>query len=380
MDSDGLVVVGASYAGTSFAFAARKSGYTGPIRLFTEERHIAYDVPFLSKRFLLPGAPPEIPPFRSPALFERAAVSVRSGAPVVAIDRIDRSILLNGGERVRFDYLMLATGATPLIPEPFVGVPETYTLKTREDAERILARLDDAPRVAIIGGGVLGCEAAYALRRRGLDVMLIERAERCMSRQITPALSVIVERKLREEGVALCLNTTVSSARSGPSGIAIHSENISRNVDLLLICAGARPGLALARDCGLPVDRGILVNRFFRTGDSHILASGDCIQPLEASAFVENCLSVQHATETGRQAAEALVFGRPASAAVPTFWFALGDDMVRMAGYYRPDAACESVGDKDSHVSVQWHDGTITFVETLNDMSAYLSALKAMKN
>lgn len=392
--SDGFVIVGASYAGASFALAARKLGYTGPITLFTEEAHAAYDVPFLSKSYFGKGASEEVPHFKAPALFDKARVRVVTGTRVEGIDRVYRAATLSGGQRISYDYLVLATGTTCYIPEVFAGLAHIHVLKTRADAEALRAALGGAKRIAVVGGGVLGVELSHALQSDGFAVTLVERAERVMSRQVTPALSAILQDRLTGLGTTLRLGATIDAAANGETGIAVTIDGQAEAFDLVLVCAGAWPNVDLARSCRLPIRQGILVDKWFRTGDHHILAVGDCIEPEEESTFRINCLSVQHATETGRQAAEALIAERPARPVLPTFWSALGGEMIRMAGYYRPDAGYEtraetpaagpSAAEEAGHVAVQQGAGNSAaspdFLEAFRDNSAYLKILKTMRS
>ncbi|PTQ75295.1 NAD(P)/FAD-dependent oxidoreductase [Celeribacter persicus] len=377
MYSDGFVIVGASYAGVSFALHARKLGYTGPITIFTEEANVAYDVPSISKK-LLPGTG-DVPVFKSPILLEKADITVRAQTSVTAIDRVDRAITLSTGERVPFDYLVLATGTKAVVPPLFDGLSGVYVLKTLEDGERLLAALDVATRIAVIGGGVLGVEAAYGLRQRGLEVVLYERAPACLGRQVSPGLSTRIEDKLSAEGVVLYPGTSPDTARTEGNGIVLGTMGVESRFDAVLVCAGARPNTDLALQSRLPSAQGILIDRWFRTGDHHILAVGDCIEPEEDSTFEMNCLSVQHATETGKQAAEALIRDIPARPVVPTFWSALGEDMIKMAGYYDQRTSVDPAPDSPGHAATQSRDGTLRFVEALNDNMAYVKALKDMK-
>ncbi|NLM45921.1 MAG: FAD-dependent oxidoreductase [Firmicutes bacterium] len=214
-------------------------------------------------------------------------VDVRTSCEAVAIDRARRRVEIENkltGERSYedYDYLVLSPGAEPLKP-PLPGIehPAVFTLRTVPETDRIYRFLRERkPRKAVIvGGGFIGVEMAENLHVRGMDVALVE-----MTPQILPFLdwemAAHVQQHLRQKGVELVLGDGVAGFADGKSSaiaVALQSGRVLE-ADFVLLAAGVRPEVRLAREAGLEVDRGIIVNEYLQTSDPHIYALGDAIE------------------------------------------------------------------------------------------------------
>ncbi|NLN06447.1 MAG: FAD-dependent oxidoreductase [Firmicutes bacterium] len=214
-------------------------------------------------------------------------VDVRTSCEAVAIDRVRRRVeIVNKltGERTfeHYDYLVLSPGAEPLKP-PLPGIehPAVFTLRTVPETDRIYRFLQEQqPRKAVIvGGGFIGVEMAENLHARGINVALVE-----MMPQILPFLdwemAAHVQQHLRQKGVKLVLGDGVAGFQDGTSStiaVTLQSGRVLE-ADFVLLAAGVRPEIRLAREAGLEVDRGIIVNEYLQTSDPHIYALGDAIE------------------------------------------------------------------------------------------------------
>ncbi|MQA10789.1 MAG: NAD(P)/FAD-dependent oxidoreductase [Pseudonocardiaceae bacterium] len=209
------------------------------------------------------------------------SVDLRLDTSVHRIDRERREVLLDGGEAVGYDALVLATGSRPLIPptdgllaEDGTPAPGVLTFRTLDDCERILAGLRPGAPVAVLGGGLLGLEAARGLAGRGSRVTVVHPVGHLMERQLDPAGGGVLARRLGELGIEFKLNTKAMRYLPG-DGLKL-DDGGHVPAELVVVSAGVRPETALASTAGIDVDGGIVVDTALRTSDSRVHAIGDC--------------------------------------------------------------------------------------------------------
>jgi assimilatory nitrate reductase electron transfer subunit len=215
-----------------------------------------------------------------------AGADVRTGVEVVGICPASRTVSTSDGDETRYDRLILATGSRAVLP-PIKGLvrddgtlPERVAaFRTLDDCRRIVALADRARRVVVLGGGLLGLEAARGLAARGLTVTVLHGAGYLMERQIDPSAGRILARTLDALGVATRLDVAVTSVDAGPDRVSITGgDGDPIDADLLVVACGVRPEAALAEAAGLTVERGVVVNDQMVTSDPAIYAIGDCAQ------------------------------------------------------------------------------------------------------
>ncbi len=210
------------------------------------------------------------------------APDVRTGVWAVAIDRGARTVSCSDGSVLSYDHLVLATGATAWTP-PVPGLSETAdrvaVFRTLDDCRRILSFAATARSALVLGGGLLGLEAARGLAGRGLDVTVVHPVGHLMERQIDPDASAILAETLAGLGITVHTGVSALSCSSSATGVTLSlSSGVSVSADLLVVACGVRPSTSLASEAGLVVDRGIVVDDRMRTSDRHISAIGDCAQ------------------------------------------------------------------------------------------------------
>jgi len=198
----------------------------------------------------------------------------RLGVTVTAIDRQARTVTTDSGEQFAYDHLVLATGSRAIVP-PLPGLEHALTFRTLDDCRSILDRLDGAGTALVLGGGLLGLEAARGLAGRGLKVDVVHAVGHLMERQLDPSASRVLERTLTDLGITVHLN---ARAIAGGSDRLELEDGRVLIADLLVVACGVRPETALAAEAGLRVDRGIVVDERLRTSDRRISAIGDCAQ------------------------------------------------------------------------------------------------------
>jgi assimilatory nitrate reductase electron transfer subunit len=282
-----VVIVGAGMAGARLAddIVQRDTGDRLSVTLLGAEPHRPYNRVQLTN--VLAGAAGE-DDIQLPVPDEE--VAVRLGAAVRAIDRERRQVITEDGGRTGYDTLVLATGADPLIP-PVGGArtadgglrPGVFAFRTLDDCRALAAAAAAARRVVVVGGGVLGLEAARGLAARGLDVCVLHMAPWLMEARLDPEGGKILRAAYGDVGIDVRVKATAVEVSSGQSG-ADRADGVILDTgeripaDLVVFACGIRPSTRLAADCGLRVERGIVVDDELRTSDPRIHAIGDCAQ------------------------------------------------------------------------------------------------------
>lgn len=264
-------------------------------------------------------------------------LAVHEGVAVTSLDREDRSVTTSDGRRLRYDFLVLATGARPRVPDlPGLrgGLPDgAHPLRTLGDATAVVAASRTARRAVVLGGGVLGLEVATGLRRRGLDVVVVHPGAGLMDRQLGSQAADVLARSLRDLGVDHRLGSGASEVLTAPvdgrravSGVRLADGEVVP-AELLVVTAGTVPDTDLARGAGLPVGRGVLVDEHGRTADPRVFAVGDCAEPPEGASG----LVAQGWAQSARLAELVTSGTRPLAA--PVAGPAPGDDVVRVKAH-----------------------------------------------
>lgn len=274
-----VIIVGNGLAGTLAAKTVRELDDGAEIEIFGEERHPYYPRPNLIE--YLAGRLPYDKLFAFPAEWsERQRIAIRLAERVTRILPAERKIeTVAGGERF-YDSLLLATGARAA-PPPVDGIstPGVFALRTLDDANALIEHLGTHRRAAVLGGGLLGLEVARALRHRGAEVSVVEYFDRLLPRQLDPAAAAILRTRFETDGIAVRLGAVVREVLGvgGVQGLRLESgERIE--ADTVVVAAGVVPQAALAREAGLEVGRGIVVDDHMRTSAPGVFAAGDACE------------------------------------------------------------------------------------------------------
>jgi ferredoxin-nitrate reductase len=272
-----LVVVGTGMAGLETVQELRKRApeRDWKVTMLGEEPGTPYNRVLLSK--LLAGEA-ELPALelRPPDWFARRGIDLRGGCPAGEIDVEGRRVSDAAGCVHEYDALVLATGSRPFVPPvPGTEDPRVLAFRTLADVRGIEAAAHGAGAAVVIGGGLLGLEAAAGLRRHGLRVTVIEVALHLMPQQLDPAAATMLGKALDGLGIRSVCGAGV--ARCGPEGVTLESgEEIE--AELTVVAAGVRPETSLARAAGIDVGRGILVDDEMRTSAPSVWAVGECAE------------------------------------------------------------------------------------------------------
>ena len=313
----GVMIVGAGHAGGTAAAQLRQYGYDKPIVMVGEEPIAPYQRPPLSKAWLKGEADADSLALKPESFYAQANIELILGVKVVAISREARTVTLSDGRVLPYGFLIIATGARARpLPVPGSDLKGVMVLRSAADAEGLKAVLGPGKRLAVIGGGYIGLEAAASARALGGEAVVIEREPRILARVSCKPLSDFFTAYHRARGVGFRLDAVVDSF-VGTDGHVIgvrlgSGETVA--CDAALVGIGVTPNDELAREAGLECTGGIVVDEHARTSDPAIFAIGDVThRPLPMYDRMFRLESVANALEQARQAASAIV-GRPAPA------------------------------------------------------------------
>ena len=211
---------------------------------------------------------------------QSAAMRIQIGARVAEIDRVARHVKTVSGTIFPYQTLVLATGSSAFVPSiPGTDVAGVYTFRTADDASALLARSFSARDVTVVGGGLLGLEAARGLKRRGCRVTIVEHENRLMPRQLDTGAAAHLRQSIEALGVKVRLSARVAKIAGADRVEAVHlADGTVVPSDTVVICTGVRANVALARGSDLAFERGILVSDRMQTRDPDIYAVGECAQ------------------------------------------------------------------------------------------------------
>ncbi|MCY1262340.1 Putidaredoxin reductase CamA [compost metagenome] len=330
------VVVGAGHAGAELVAALRQQQYAGRIILIGEEAYLPYRRPPLSKTYLSGEADRDSLLIRSAAAYDKLQVECLLDAEVTAIDRPGHRVLLGDGRAFEYSKLVLATGGRPRrLADPAADRANVHYVRTLADIDRLKGDFVEGRRLLVIGGGYIGLEAASVGIKSGLQVTVLEAAPRLLARVAAPELSSFYEQAHRKRGVDVRTGVGVDSFAGASRVESVRlSDGSELAVDLVVVGIGILPNDELAREAGLEVDNGIVVDAYATTSaDPDVLAIGDCAR--HVNGFLARLIRIESVPSAQEQAktAAATICGKPvAHAAVPWFWSDQFDLKLQMVG------------------------------------------------
>ncbi|MET4633973.1 NAD(P)/FAD-dependent oxidoreductase [Kaistia defluvii] len=340
-----ILVIGAGEAGARAAMALRENGFEGNVTLLGEEAHRPYERPPLSKAALTDEAEPQAAFILTPDRLDEHGIRHLGGRAAIAIDRAAHAVELAGGGWLRYDRLLLATGARARkLALPGAGPENVLYLRTFEEARALRSRLTPGVHIAIIGGGFIGLELAAAARARGTEVTLIELSPRLLARAVPAAIADVIAARHAAAGVRLLTGLGIERIEAEGARHAIRLSTGERIVcDGIIAGIGAVAETRLAERAGLAIDNGIAADKRLATSDPDIFAAGDCCSfphPLYDGRRLR-LEAWRNAQDQGNAAAKSMLGGGDAYDAVPWFWSDQYDLTLQIAGL--PDEGHETV-------------------------------------
>ncbi len=385
MNQVGVVIVGNGQGGYQVAASLRDDGYQGRILLIGEEPGLPYQRPPLSKGFLAGKTPAQQLELRPESFYPGRDVALLSSERVARIDRQARRVTLDSGRGLDYAHLVLAVGARArLLRIPGADLHNVFALRSLADAQAIHAQLQQARRVVVIGAGFIGMEVAVVARAMGREVHVIEFADSALKRAASQEVAGFLAKALEQSGVTFSFSTRVVSleADNGKVAAVVTSMGQAVPADLVIVGVGVEPNIQLARDAGLAVDDGIVVDAELVTSDPDISAIGDCARfPANFCSTLVRLESVQNAVDQARCVAARLA-GKSALNAkyskVPWFWSDQGTHRLQIVGVSGADDDAVVRGDmsQGKFSVLRFRGERLTAVESVNSAADHMAARK----
>ncbi|MEN8918950.1 MAG: FAD-dependent oxidoreductase [Octadecabacter sp.] len=369
-----IVVIGAGQAGASLVGKLRSEGFEGEITLLGAETGPPYQRPALSKAYLQGIMERERLFLRPREWYEGNDINLRTGTRAISVDAASRTVTLEGGEVLTYDHLAFTTGSHPrTLPAAIGGALDgVYTVRDLADADALKPEFVAGRRLLVIGGGYIGLEAAAVAAKMGLQVILVEMAERILQRVAAPETSDFFRSLHSEHNVdvreGVGLDRLVGEGRV--TG-AVLSDGSEIEVDFAIVGVGIYPATVLAESAGIVCDNGIVTDAFGRTSDPHIWAAGDCAT-LDWHGAQIRLESVGNAIDQAEIVAQNMLGAEKKYEPKPWFWSDQYDTKLQIAGLNLgyTHIVTREVGDARSH----WYyrDETLIAVDAMNDPRSYM--------
>jgi NADPH-dependent 2,4-dienoyl-CoA reductase/sulfur reductase-like enzyme len=310
----------------------RRRGFAGSVTMISNDDAAPVDRPNLSKDYLAGSAPEDWVPLRGDEWYADNKIDLKLKTEVTALDVKRKELTLAAGGKVKFDKLLLATGAEPIrLDIPGANQGHVHTLRSFADCRAIIGQLKEAKRAVVIGASFIGLETAAALRARNVEVHVVAPEKRPLERVFGAQLGDFIRALHEEHGVSFHLENSVT-AIDGKR--AVLKSGAALDADLVVIGVGVRPRIALAEKAGLAMDKGVSVNEFMETSAEGIYAAGDIAR--WPDAISGGRIRVEHwvvAERQGQVAALNMLGIKTPFRSAPFFWSQHYDVPINYVGH-----------------------------------------------
>ncbi len=365
--ASGIVIVGGGLAASRTAEQVRKAGYHGPLAIVSDEAHLPYDRPPLSKDVLHDAAKGLGDVLLRPAEFyAEHDIALVLGVAAQSLDTAARTVTLTDDRVLDYDELVIATGLAPKRISSFPDLPGIRVLRSFDDALELREHAASARRAVVVGAGFIGCEVAASLRRLGVEVVLVEPQPAPLAAVLGERIGELVARVHRAEGVDVRTGVGVAAVFGDSAVSAVElTDGTMVDADLVVVGIGSRPATDWLVGSGVALDDGILCDEVGRTSEPHVWALGDVASWRDASGHQ---IRVEHWSNVGDQArvlVPALLGQEPPAGvvAVPYFWSDQYDVKIQCLGEPAPGDAVHLVEDDGrKFLAFYERDGVLTGV------------------
>jgi len=329
---DSVVIIGAGASGAACVDMLRQKGYRRPLTLVGNEEPGPVDRPNLSKDYLAGKAAEEWIPLRTREYYESIHVELVTTDPAIHIDPVAHKATLRSGRVLPYGRLLLATGADARsIPIEGAGLPHVHRLRTLADSRAIIANAQRAKRCVVIGSSFIGLEVAASLRDRGLEVVVVGKDAVPLEKVLGPEFGKFIKELHEQHGVRFHLGSTPQAIREDRVEL---SNGKMIEAEMVVLGVGVLPRTALAKDAGITVDNGIVVNDTLRTSAPDIYAAGDVAR--YPNPFSGENVRIEHwalAERQGQAVARTMLGIGHAFRDVPFFWSQHYDVRISYVGH-----------------------------------------------
>ena len=273
-----IIIVGSAAAGISAAKAARKADSECNITVISKDRAKPYYRPYLTEFVGDKSVENKSNFYLNPQnWYSENNVELKLGTKITDIDRSKKTVTDSSGSEIKYDKLILATGAVPFVPiKDALEKDFVFAVRTLEDAKKVEQFSSKIKKAVVIGGGLLGLEAAWSLALRKLEVTVIELADRLLPIQLDSEGSTFLSDIIASKGINIVTSAMTESVEN--NGVVKLKGGKEFKTDMVLACIGIRAEITLAKEADLETDRGIIVNEKMQTTDPDIFACGDAAQ------------------------------------------------------------------------------------------------------
>ena len=332
-----FAIVGASLAGGTAAATLRKEGFEGRVVLMGEEPRPPYERPPLSKEYLRGEQAFEDALVRPSTFYASNDIETHFGTRATRVDPVEKVVELEGGERVRYDKVLLATGSrNRRFPLPGLDLEGVYDLRTVEDCDRIRKDIAPGRRAAVVGMGFIGSEIAASLRQLDVEVVVVEGGKVPLHRALGEDIGRVVERIHRDHGVEMIFGDHVTRFEgSGRVELVTTKGGQTIECDFAVVGVGVEPVTEVANGSGIEVENGILVDEYCRTNVDGVFAAGDVTNHYHP--IFKQRMRVEHwhnAVNQATIAARNMMGMASAYDEIPWFWSDQYDYNVQYAGFH----------------------------------------------
>lgn len=381
-----VVIVGAGHGGAQAAIALRQAKFAGTIALIGAEPELPYERPPLSKEYLSGEKPFERLLIRPEAFWRERAVTLLPGRTVVSVDAAAQRVATDGGETIGYAHLVWAAGgAARRLSCGGHDLAGVHTVRTRADADRMMAELPGVAQAVVIGGGYIGLEAAAVLAKAGKRVVLLEALDRVLARVAGEALSRFYEAEHRAHGVDVRLGVAVDrlvGEGGRVTGVRLADGGIVP-AQMVIVGIGIVPAVAPLLEAGAAGGNGVAVDAQCRTTLPGVFAIGDCA--LHANAFAAGASirleSVQNANDQATVAAKTIMGEATAYHAVPWFWSNQYDLKLQTVGLSTGHDATVTRGDPAMRgfSVVYLREGRVIALDCVNAVKDYVQGRRLVE-
>ncbi|NIJ66975.1 3-phenylpropionate/trans-cinnamate dioxygenase ferredoxin reductase subunit [Sphingomonas leidyi] len=372
-----VLIVGAGHGGAQAAIALRQNKFEGSIALLGDEPELPYERPPLSKEYLSGEKAFERLLIRNAAFWEERRVALLPGRTVTAVDPVAHEVTADG-EPIGYGRLIWATGGKPrrlaCDGHDLAGI---HTVRTRADVDRMMAELDGVARVAVVGGGYIGLEAAAVLAKLGKQVTVIEALDRVLARVAGAPLSRFFEAEHRAHGVEIRLGAQVEAIEGEVrvTGVRLANGEVIP-ADMAIVGIGILPAVEPLLAAGAVGGNGVLVDAQCRTSLADVFAIGDCALHVNryAADTAVRLESVQNANDQANVAAKTICGVEASYDAVPWFWSNQYDLKLQTVGISAGHDAAVVRGDPAarSFSLVYYRRGRVIALDCVNAVKDYV--------
>lgn len=332
-----IVIVGAGQAAGWAVSTLRQNGFLGEIHVVSNEDRVFYERPPLSKQVLSKEASYESLHLFSPEQVLEFDIQWHKPAVATQVDRQHKQVILNDGQILPYDKLLIATGSRARVPvNTWQFIPNVVTLRNVQDCERLAEILQHAQKLAVVGGGWIGLEIAATARKQGKEVHIFEYGDRLCARSVSPDVSAFLKDMHEQQGTQIHLNSkNLHLIEAGQQKVeVVNHPNASELFDCVVVGAGADIAKELGVNAGLEVKDGIVVNCFGQTSDQDIYAAGDVAIHPSLGYCIQSWANAQNQAIA---AAKSMLGMETEYADIPWLWSDQYHFNIQILGTYQPE-------------------------------------------